>query len=154
MRLVRQSRRHSKPCSLPTLCSYVLFSTIRLCWRQLTLCRQGESTQSFKDAVSPLAQECMPQVGATEGEFVDYHRHCGPSTVLFPRLLMYCMYVRGLSGKYPNISRKNFPGLTLKLFSLVAFKVLPSTLYAPLPAFLQCSEAFLESCFRNAAQMR
>ena len=62
--------------------------------------------------------------------------------------------LRGLSGKFPNISRKKFSSLTLKLFSLVAFKVLLSTLYAPQTAFLQCSEAFLESCFRNAAQMR
>jgi hypothetical protein len=68
-------------------------------------------------------------------------------------MLDYCVLqdIRGLSRKFPNIWRKNFA--VLKLFSLVAFKVLPSTLYALLPAFLQCSEAFLESCFRNAAQM-
>ncbi|PNF15244.1 hypothetical protein B7P43_G00987 [Cryptotermes secundus] len=29
----------------------------------------GESTQSYKDAVTPLANECIPQVGASDDDF-------------------------------------------------------------------------------------
>jgi len=61
------------------------------------------------------------------------------------RTLHVYVYIRGLSGKFPKISRKNFPVLPWSYSALSRFKVLPSTLYAPLPAFLQCSEAFLES---------
>ena len=56
--------------------------------------------------------------------------------------------------KIPEYIAKSFPVLHWSYSALSPSKKLPSTLYAPLPAFLQCSEAFLESCFRNAAQMR
>ena len=72
---------------------------------------------------------------------------------LFPTASLFTSHTRSVR-KIPEYIVYNFFSLTLTLFSLVAFKVLPSTLYAPLPSFLQCSEAFLESCFRNAAQMR
>jgi hypothetical protein len=34
----------------------------------LSVYLQGESTQSFKDAVSPIAQQCLPGVEATDGK--------------------------------------------------------------------------------------
>jgi len=50
---------------------------------------QAESTQSFKDAVSPIAQQCMAEVGATDGKRTINRLYFSINTTIDTQIL-YC----------------------------------------------------------------
>ncbi|XP_069696806.1 general odorant-binding protein 19d-like [Periplaneta americana] len=51
----------------------------------------GESTQSFKDAVGPIARECMPEIGATEDDFQNV-LHRNQLETRTAKCLLACVY--------------------------------------------------------------
>ncbi|KDQ81273.1 hypothetical protein L798_07710 [Zootermopsis nevadensis] len=104
----------------------------------------GESTQSFKDAVTPIAQECMSKVEATDDDFQNV-LHRNRLETRTAKVTYYMLY-RGVE------ACSDLPPLILFLPCL-RFGIYPQNSNTFVPAsFLISSEALGQSSSQNLSR--
>ncbi|KAJ9576674.1 hypothetical protein L9F63_025430, partial [Diploptera punctata] len=88
----------------------------------------GESTQSFKDAVGPLARECMATVEATEDDYETVLNR-NPLDTRSSKCLLACVYEK-LGGLKPDgqvVSGDELMPIMDRLYSFKEFKTVMRT---------------------------